>query len=394
LTVADYGETGIQKTLAFSVEEYRGRVEAVQASLAERGLDGLLTTFPENVTYLSGYQSPGYYKWLAMLVPAAGRPLIVTRGFELPNVHRWSWFDDALGVWEDGDPMEVTAAALAERGLVGKRVGIEHNSWFLTIADIERLRDRAGATEFVDASGLVEAARVVKSPAEIEYIRDGCRVAGAMMQAGYDVITDGATENDIAAAVMGAMARGGGHIAGLPPFVVSGDRSGLPHATWDGRALEPADPIMFELAGVIMRYTGPLMRTAFFKEIRPEHERVAEVSVAGLEAILAAIRPGVAGADVDAAMQDVFREAGLSDGATHRAGYSVGINWPPDWGEGYLFDLSPHEQRPLQPGMTFHVPGPQLFVPPYSVGISETVVVTEDGYECLTEFPRTFPVLG
>ncbi len=383
-----------EKTLAFSVEEYQHRLSRLQAALAERELDGLLTTFPENVTYLSGYQSPGYYKWQALIVPAQGRPMIVTRGFELTNVAVWSWFDDAVGVGEDADPMEVTARALADLRLEGKRIGIEHDSWFLTIADLEGLRRYSKGTDFVDASGTVEKLRVIKSPAEIEYIRQGCRVAESMIQAGFDAVVVGANENDIAASVLAAMAREGGHIAGLPPFVVSGPRTGLPHGTWAGRRLESGDPIMLEVAGVIMRYTGPLLRTAYFKEKRPEHERVEQVCLEGLEAALGAIRPGVTGAEADGAMNAVFREAGLLDGATHRAGYSVGINWPPDWGEGYLFDLSPREHRPMEVGMTFHVPGPLLFVPPYSIGLSETVVVTEDGYECLTDFPRTFPVLG
>ncbi len=383
-----------EKTLAFVVEEYEDRLARLQAMLTERELDGLLTTFPENVTYVSGYQSPGYYKWQALIVPTSGRPLIVTRGFELTNVAVWSWFDDAVGVGEEADPMEVTARALADLGLEGKRIGVEHNSWFLTLADLDGLRRHSPSTEFTDASGTVERLRVLKSPAEVEYIRQGCRVAESMIRAGFEAVVDGATENDIAASVLAAMAQGGGHIAGLPPFVVSGPRTGLPHATWAGRALEPGDPIMLEVAGVVMRYTGPLMRTAYFKEKRPEHERVEQVCLEGLDAALDAIRPGISGAEVDRAMNAVFRDAGLLDGATHRAGYSVGINWPPDWGEGYLFDLSPHEQRPMEPGMTFHVPGPLLFVPPYSIGLSETVVVTEDGYESLTDFPRTFPVLG
>jgi len=382
------------KTLAFPVEEYEGRLRRLQARLAEQELDGLLSTFPENLTYISGYQTPGYYKWQGLFVPTEGAPLLVVRGFETTNVGVYSWFDDALSVGEDENPMEVAARALAETGLEGKRVGVEHDSWFLTIADLEELKTRSKGTQFVDASGTVEALRRVKSPAEVAYVREGCRVAAAMIQAGFDAIALGATENDVAAEVLGAMARHGGHLAGLPPFVVSGERTGLPHGTWAGRELQEGDPVMLEVAGVIQRYCGPLMRTAFVRTQRPEHERVAQICLDGLDAALGAIKPGATGAQVDRAMNDVFLDAGLGDGATHRAGYSVGLNWPPDWGEGYLYDLSPHEQRPMEPGMTFHVPGPLLFVPPYSIGISETVVVTDDGYELLSDYPRTFPVLG
>jgi Xaa-Pro dipeptidase len=382
------------KTLAFPVEEYEDRLRRLQAKLAEQELDGLLSTFPENLAYVSGFQSPGYYKWQGLFVPTEGSPLLVVRGFELTNVGAYSWFDDAIGVGEDENPIEVAARALRETGLEGKRVGVEHNSWFLTIADLEELKTRSKGTDFVDASGTIEQLRVIKSPAEVAYVREGCDVAAKMIQAGYDAIAVGATENDVAAAVLGAMAQNGGHLAGLPPFVVSGERTGLPHGTWAGRVLEPGDPVMLEVAGVIERYCGPLLRTAFVREIRPEHERVTQICLDGLEAALGAIKPGATGAEVDRLMNAVFLDAGLGDGATHRAGYSVGLNWPPDWGEGYIYDLSPHESRPMEVGMTFHVPGPLLFVPPYSIGLSETVVVTDDGYELLSSFPQTFPVLG
>lgn len=387
------GPSPLTKTLAFTEEEYRGRLAGLQQKLRDRELDGLLSAAPENLTYISGYQTPGYYRWQGMFVPTEGSPILVTRGFEASNAQAWSWFDDVVGIGEAERPMEVAARTLADIGLQGKRVGVELDSWFLTNRQFGELKELSAGTEWVDAGGVIEELRVIKSPAEIEHIRSACRQAEAMMRAGWDAIAAGNTELDLAAAVLSALVQSGGELAGLPPFIVSGPRTGIPHGTWSERVLEPGDPVMMELPGTKFRYCGALLRTAFVGHISDLHRRVADVCIEGLDAALDAARPGVAASDVDAAMMNVFREAGFHDAATHRAGYSVGVNWPPDWGEGNLMDLSEGEHRPLKPGMTFHVPGALLFVGTHSIGLSETILITEDGCEVLTDFPREFPVL-
>jgi Xaa-Pro dipeptidase len=118
--------------------------------------------------------------------------------------------------------------------------------------------------------------------------------------------------------------------------------------------------------------------------------RLAAASLAGLEAAIAAIRPGVPASEVDAACRAEIAAAGYDEGFRHRTGYSIGLNFPPDWGEGHICHLKAGDERPLKAGMVFHLV-PQVFDGRRaSIGFSETVLVTEDGSEVLTEFPREF----
>jgi Xaa-Pro dipeptidase len=382
----------IDKTLAFSTEEYQERLRRLQAILAEHDVDCIVSTMPENLTYISGYQTPGYYKWQALIVPTSGSPRVVCRGFEAMNVRAWSWFDDVVPIQEHHEPMEVTARALAEMGLSNKRIGVELDSWFITNRQLAELKRLTPGSEWVDVSGSVERLRMIKSPAEVEHIRTACGYAQEMMRAGIEAVTVGANERDVAEAVLGTMGKVGCEPAGIAPFIVSGPRTGIPHATWSDREIVAGDPVMMEIPGSRFRYCGPILRTPFAGEINQKFQRVADVCIEALEAILSAARPGVPGSSVDQAMQDVCAEAGLLAGATHRAGYSVGVNWSPDWGEGQIIDLSPREEKLLEPGMTFHCPGPMLFVGAHAIGISETILITEGGCETLTDMPREFPV--
>jgi Xaa-Pro dipeptidase len=361
--------------------------------MRERGLDGMLCVSPENLTYISGYQTFGYYRWQGMVVPADGLPTLVVRALEASNVQTWSWLSNVVPIEESADPMVVLADVLRAAGLQGTRLGVELDSWFITNRQFASLRDLSPETVWVDAGGLVEALRVIKSPAEVAYIREACVQAAKMMRAGWDAISVGASELTLASAVLSAQGAAGAEPAGLPPFVVSGPRTGIPHATWSDRILEPGDPVLLELAGTKQRYCGALARTAFVGKVEPRHRILCAISLDVLDAAIASARPGSPANAVEMAVRDILRDHQFDGGVPHRAGYSVGLNWPPDWGEGNAFDLSENEGRTLQPGMTFHITGSLLFSEGYLVGLSETILITDSGAEVLTSFPREFPIL-
>src|SRR5690606_6795485 len=131
------------------------------------------------------------------------------------------------------------AKALEERGYKGKRVGIDRNAWFLTVNIYERLVKEFG--EFEDVAGLIEPLRRVKSARELEQMEQAGIANDAGMTAGLLATRAGASENDIASAVMGAAIKAGSEYLGMDPFVTSGPRSGVPHTTWRRRVLQPGD---------------------------------------------------------------------------------------------------------------------------------------------------------
>lgn len=100
------------------------------------------------------------------------------------------------------------------------------------------------------------------------------------------------------------------------------------------------------------------------------------------------IKPGVTSHQVHSVGRSVYVKNGYGHLHAHRTGYSVGINYPPDWGEGHIMSIWDGDERPLRPGMTFHLVPGFGELGKYNIVISETVLVTGSGCETVTHFPR------
>jgi Xaa-Pro dipeptidase len=383
-----------ERVLPFAESEYRQRLAGVRRKMAERGLRVFLTHTPENIYYLTGYQTPGYYMYQTLIVPEAGEPLILTRLIEETNVLAGSWVQNRATYHDTQDPARVTYESLASAGHTRGPIGVEKDCWFLSIKQYERLGELLGPqAELVDASGLVESLRVVKSAAEIEYIRKAAGTANAGMRAGLEMIAEGRTENDLAVAIHSGIIQAGGEYMSLPPFISSGPRTYLTHATWDGRRLERGEVVFIELCGTVKRYSAALLRCAYMgDDPPPKIRRMAEASRDVLNAVIEAIRPGVTADEVDRAARETYREHDID--VNKRTGYSIGISFPPDWGEGHALSLREGEARVLEPGMVFHMPCTVRVWGLAAISTSETVLVTPTGREVLTSSPRELILTG
>ncbi|WP_322786480.1 M24 family metallopeptidase [Afifella pfennigii] len=370
----------------FPPEEYERRLGALREAMAERGLDLLVLCGAENIFYLCGQQTPGYYTFQALCVPASGAPFLVLRGLEAMNARLKTFLADISGYADDVAPAEALAAALRERGWLGRKVGIDRNAWFLTVALYERLVEECGP--LLDGSGLVEPLRRVKSALEIAQLEEAGRANDAGMRAGLAATLAGASENDIAAAIMGAAIAAGSEYVGMEPFVTSGPRSGIPHTTWLRRRIEPGDIAVLETAASYNRYHAALFRTVAVGKVPELARDMYKVCAEGLQAAIDELRPGNSCADVHNAVQRVVDRAGYTEGYRKRSGYSMGISFAPDWGEGNILSLFRGVDVPLQPGMAFHVPITLRAYNKFTVAVSETVLVRDGAPRTLSAIAR------
>jgi Xaa-Pro aminopeptidase len=376
--------------LPFSDAEFRRRLEAIRGTMARRELAAFISFTPENIYYLTGHDSPGYYFYQACVVTPDRPPVNVLRRIETTNTLGRSWARLAVGYEDRDDPVEATLGLLRELGVAGKTVGAEADSWFVSPRRYGALRqglERTGG-RLADVADVVEEHRVIKSAEELVHIRAAARTAERAMRAAIGASHEGATENEVAAATSAELIRAGAEYAGLPPFITSGPRTSLCHSTWAGRTYAAGDVLNYELPGVVRRYCAALFRCGTVG--RPSEEvasRAAAVREA-LERVIAAIKPGATSGEVHDASKAVFQRHGLGALLGHRTGYSVGINYPPDWGEGWLMSIWDGDERPLRPGMTFHLVPGVYDLGRYTIIISETVLVTEQGCDVLTRFPR------
>lgn|SRR5487761_30939 len=376
--------------LAFDRSEYLQRLEGARNLMRSRGIDLFISWTPENILYVTGHDTPGYYYYQASIIGHSTEPINVVRQIEASNTWGRSAFRHAAPYQDYEDPISRTLEVIGELGLASSRIGVEKNAWFITPARFEQFEAgiRASGGTVVDGSMLVESLRLTKSPSELKYIRLACNAADMAMAAAIDATREGVNENTVASAVWTSLLEQGSQAAGLPPFVVSGRRTSLCHATWAGHIMEPGDVLVYELPGVFERYVGPIVRTGVIGRPSTELEKQAAINIETTETVIAAMKPGAAGEDIQRLCNDCFIRAGY--GALHafRSAYSIGLNYAPDWGEGHIMSVVEGEQRTLQPNMTFHViPGLRV-AGRYMVMFSESIVITENGAERLTQAPQ------
>ncbi|MGH7660244.1 MAG: M24 family metallopeptidase [Vulcanimicrobiaceae bacterium] len=371
---------------AFERAEYDARIARTRVSMGERGFDALVVTGPENIFYLSGQQTPGYYTFQCMIVQLDGDPVFLLRQLELQNFQRNSFVTNVELYPDNAQPDEVLVEQLDKLGLKGKRVAIEKRGWFLPISFYERLAERLGKIQ--DGSGVIEALRRVKSPSELAAIEIAAKYVDAGMQAGLAAIRTGATENTIVAAMMSASIAAGSEYLGMEPLVSSGPRSGIPHATWRRRTIEQGDPIFLEMASAHNRYHAALLRTAWVGKPPQAASDMMAVCREALDAGLATMRPGVTFEAVHDAAQAIIDRHGMTERYRKRTGYSLGISFAPDWGEWMVASLFTGERETLRPGMVFHLPMALREYGVYTVGGSETAIVTDSGCRTLSTIPR------
>jgi Xaa-Pro dipeptidase len=176
----------------------------------------------------------------------------------------------------------------------------------------------------------------------------------------------------------------------LGPFVAVGHNSTIMHGNWRRNPIARGQSIILEIGVSVQRYNAALMRTV---SIGPPPGRLRDMAQASEEANRAAyeaIKPGVTSGEVHETCQRVFERAGLLDlRCANRTGYSIGLAFPPDWGEGHILSLQEKDSTVLQPGMVFHIPSAVREYGTFGAFSSETVLVTPTGHERLTEFEQT-----
>lgn len=376
--------------LPFPLWEYQARLDSVRHRMDDADVVAFLTTTPENITYLTGFESPGHYWWQGMVTPLYGEPTTLSRLLEVAGMDAYGWVepDCNIAYRDDQDPMEELAGLLTSMGLDVGRVGYERSGWFFTAAQMDKLFSLLPNTQWVDCSGLVEQCRLIKSELEIERIAMAARTTEAGMRAGIEAVGAGVNEDEVAAALIAGLIRGGSEWPSIVPFVASGERGAIGHATWFHRELVPGDSVFMEASGCRSRYHAPMMRTVMVGEPEQAMLQAFEAVKAASDAALAAIKPGVVAGDIDKLARQVVAEYGFGGNQASRVAYSVGIAVPPDWGEGHILSMKPGEERLLEQNMTFHLL-PWVQLPGAGgMGITDTIRVTADGAERITDFPR------
>ena len=366
--------------MTFANEEYQQRISGLRQRMHERRLDAVVISDPENIMYLTDYQTTGYSFFQALVVPIDDEPFMITRAMEESNIHARTWIERTRPYPDTGDAIQMLVDALREFGLADKRIGYERNSYFFPAYQQDRIHTTLTDAKLLDCFGIVEEGRVCKSPAEIEVMHRAAIATEAGMKAGIEAVQAGVTENDIGAAISAAMFRAGGEPPAVMPYVTSGPRSMIGHATWEGRTVQPGDHVFLEVGGCYRRYHTAMMRTVLTGPQTDSLLHAQERMIYALDQVHKLVQPGMTVSDADNMIRNIISDNHCGARLITRSGYSIGIAFPPSWDEGYIVSLKQGESTVLKEGMTFHIiPWMWGVDGDKTVGISDSIYITEDG---------------
>lgn len=383
--------------LAFEQLEYDCRLVKVRQEMARRDVELLIVNDVANQHYLTGYDGWSFYTPQMVIVPLDDEPPVwIGRAMDAAGGKLTAWLpqENVVGFPEvyvqqaDRHPMDWIAQWIIDRGWGNARIGIELEAYYYSAKAHLRLRAGLPNASFHDADLLVNWVRSVKSSAEIQYLRQAARLAEAAVRAAYEVIAPGVRECDAIAAIQSAQVAGNpewaGDVTALPPTILGGENASAPHIMWSDRRFGDTETVALELAGACRHYAAGLARTMQLGTADSAVKTTGQAVLEGMDAVLATVRPGATGEEVERAWRDVIGRYGLKKES--RIGYSIGVAYPPDWGE-HTISLRPGDRSVLEPGNVLHsILG--MWMEGWGIEVSETILVTEHGCETLTQFPR------
>jgi Xaa-Pro dipeptidase len=358
--------------LHFERSEFDARIAKARVAMQREGLDALLLFAQESTYYLTGYDTTGFVFFQCAVMTANDEPItLLTRRPDLEQARRTSTVED-IRLWYDApgmDPSRELLEILEEKGLKGMRVGIEMRTFGLTANNYELVRQRLeGWCTLVDASNLVRSLRVIKSPAEIVYVRRSAELADQSLLAMLDASGPGVFEGKIAAAGSLPVFEGGGDPPPSGPVLGSGDRALLVRSATGFRHLDPVDQLTMEFAASFRHYCVCLMRTIAIGRANPQQERMFGVTLDSIHAMTDAARVGNTIGAIDDAHRAVFDHGGFGHARMSACGYSLGATYRPSW---------------------MDVP-PMIYSGNLAMSIGYTILTTDGGPEVLTSVKPEF----
>jgi Xaa-Pro dipeptidase len=373
--------------LHFSKPELAARRAASVAAMQKRGLDGLLMFRQESMYYLTGYDTFGYVFFQCLYLGADGRTMLLTRVPDLLQARHTSDIED-IRIWVDG-PEASPAGELKEIlkgfGCAGKKLGVEWEAYGLTARNGMRLQAAFdGFATLVDASDLVSRQRLVKSAAEIAYVRKAAELADLALDEAHRLAAPGVSEADILAAMQSVIIRNDGDDPANEFIIGSGDDALLCRYKTGRRKLEAQDQLTLEFAGVFRHYHSCLMRTIPIGKPPKRQIEMHKVAVDALEACKAALIPGRPIGEVFDAHARVLDAAGYQKHRMNATGYSLGAVYAPNWMDWPMFYHGNPE--PAAPGQVYFI---HLIVFDSEACLAmtsgQTVLVTGKGAEALSK---------
>ena len=372
-------------SIHFSKEEFEKRKSKVIKELNHKGLDALLIFRQESMYWLTGYDTFGFVFFQCLVLTAKGDLILLTRAPDFSHAQNTSFIKD-IRIWVDNNkskPIEELKNILSELSLEKSNLGVEYESYGLTGRNAIKLNNSLEKFATLnDNSELISYLRVIKSPAELVYVKKAAELADKAMEAAWNCIHAGVNESKILAEMQGAIFNGGGDYPANDFIIGSGKNALLCRYQSEKRNLDEVDQISLEWAGTYKHYHSAMFRTILIGEVSDKQKKMHEACVQALKACEEKLKPENKIGEVFDIHASVFDNLGYKKSRMNACGYSLGATFAPNWMDWpMLYTKNPVV---LKPGMVFFMhmilmdSENQL-----AMNLGETYLVTKSGNERL-----------
>lgn len=355
-----------------------GRLKRVRANLEGMGLSQLLVCDPWSISWLTGYFTEPFERFLGLLISTEADPVLFANRL-FPDAG--AYVDDVRVFSDTDDPTALVAGCLRRDASLGVDKELAAR-WLVP------LMERGAASAYPLGSPALDAARAIKDEAERELMRRASATNDAAMDWLVAQVRDGVSERGIAEGLEAHYRELGAEGNSFIPIVSFGATASDPHHEPDSTVVSTGDVVLFDVGCRQDGYCSDMTRSFFWREVSDAHAAVYECVRAANEAAEAIVAPGVRFCDIDRAARAVIEEAGWGEYFTHRLGHQIGIQVHEPG------DVSAAHDEPVQAGMCFSIE-PGIYLPgDVGVRIEDLVIVTEDGCEVINRYPHELRVLG
>lgn len=367
----------------FELEEFLDRCQSFQDMMAAEALDLLIIDQPETMFYLVGYaMSEGFYQ--CCLLPAKGLPIMILRSVDTGTCEEHSWISDVIGFRDWDDPINTSMKQLKTRNWNPRRVGIDKNSYSLTVQRYSAWQTVLPEVEFYDISTFIAVQRATKSPREINYLRKASEIADKTLEVILNRIQPGHSARDCVAMSAESIISLGGDAGVVGPVTRSIDDTKM-HALVDDTPLKLGDTLHVELIPQFLGYSARIMRPVCVGVPTTEMLDQAAQIIDIQDAQFAAMKPGVVASEVDSIVREAMLGNGLKVSYANITGYSLGYyQLFTSRSSDFSYVFRPTDSWVLKSGMVFH-----MYTVAKGMAFSETILVTDTGVERLTRSYRS-----
>lgn len=362
------------------------KINQISTYLKEHNIDAAFITTPDNVFYVSGFRSNPHERLLGVLVFQDTEPLMILPQMEVPDAKNAGWNFDVVGHQDTDQPWQLLKQAIENKKITPSQIAIEKSH--MTVERLEAIQELYPDVTFTRLDDQLNSMRVVKDANELAILRDAAAYADYAIEVGVSEIAEGKTELEILTAIELALKKKGISHMSFDTMVLSGPKTASPHGKPGDRKIQKGDLVLFDLGVIYKGYCSDITRTVAFGEPSTKQKEVYETVRKAEQAAVDAVKPGVKAMELDKIARDIITEAGYGKFFTHRLGHGLGISvheFP---------SVTGNNEMELIEGMVFTIE-PGIYDPSITgVRIEDDVVVTKDGVEVLTKYPKDLVIVS